>query len=429
MRVVNFRRNYGQTPAMAAGIEHARGEILVTMDGDLQNDPADIGLFLEKIDEGYDIVVGWRHNRQDKLVSRKIPSRIANRLIGKVTGVPITRQRLLAQGLPRLAHQEHPAVLGDAPLHPGHGLDRRPAHCRDQGSPSRAPVRQSKYGLSRVYKVLLDLMVIKTVASFTSRPLLWFALLSIPLVLLSTIAFGYTLVNLFGAEPSLSLPIAGSGVIFLTSALVMLCGGAIGELVYKLGDVREQQFSQAHEQGAHRRTQPSNRANSCPDKIQSTFALGHRPGRRAPRAAELALRRNTRRRSIALRLPYEFIFVLDGPRPKAAAELDRLLQQRASSITVVSLTRRFGEATALMAGFERTPRQHHRHACPPIIRSMRARSASWCTRSATPPTSPSRTAGRAPAAGSRKLRRRLFTASYRASPGCACAISAAARAP
>jgi glycosyltransferase involved in cell wall biosynthesis len=89
LRVVNFRRNYGQTAAMAAGIEHARGEIVVTMDGDLQNDPADIGMLLEKIGEGNDIVVGWRFNRQDKLVSRKIPSRIANWLIGKVTGVPI----------------------------------------------------------------------------------------------------------------------------------------------------------------------------------------------------------------------------------------------------------------------------------------------------------------------------------------------------
>jgi glycosyltransferase involved in cell wall biosynthesis len=89
VRVVKFRRNYGQTPAMAAGIEHAAGEILVTMDGDLQNDPEDIRRFLQKIDEGYDIVVGWRENRQDKLITRKIPSMIANRLIGKVTGVPI----------------------------------------------------------------------------------------------------------------------------------------------------------------------------------------------------------------------------------------------------------------------------------------------------------------------------------------------------
>src|SRR5262245_20331922 len=89
VRVVKFRRNYGQTPAMAAGIEHARGRVLVTMDGDLQNDPRDIGTFLAKIDEGNDIVVGWRHNRQDKLISRKIPSKIATWTPGKVTGVPV----------------------------------------------------------------------------------------------------------------------------------------------------------------------------------------------------------------------------------------------------------------------------------------------------------------------------------------------------
>ena len=89
LRVVEFRKNYGQTPAMAAGIDLARGDIIITMDGDLQNDPRDIRSFIEKMAEGFDIVVGWRHNRQDKLITRKIPSRIANWLIGKVTGVPI----------------------------------------------------------------------------------------------------------------------------------------------------------------------------------------------------------------------------------------------------------------------------------------------------------------------------------------------------
>jgi glycosyltransferase involved in cell wall biosynthesis len=89
MRIIKFRRNYGQTAAMAAGVEHAAGAVLITMDGDLQNDPADIAHFLAKIDEGFDIVVGWRHARQDKLISRRIPSRIANWIIGKVTGVPI----------------------------------------------------------------------------------------------------------------------------------------------------------------------------------------------------------------------------------------------------------------------------------------------------------------------------------------------------
>ena len=89
VKVVKFRRNCGQTAAMAAGIEFASGDVLVTMDGDLQNDPLDIPMFLETIDSGYDIVVGWRFKRQDKLITRKIPSKIANWLIGKVTGVPI----------------------------------------------------------------------------------------------------------------------------------------------------------------------------------------------------------------------------------------------------------------------------------------------------------------------------------------------------
>ena len=182
--VVNFRRNYGQTPAMAAGIEQANGRILVTMDGDLQNDPRDIEHFLAKIDEGYDIVVGWRHDRQDKLVSRKIPSKIANWLIGKVTGVPIKDNGCslkayradLIKAIPLYSemHRFIPAVASIAGPRIAEIKVRH--HARQFG--------QSKYGLSRVYKVLLDLMVIKTVASFTSRPLMWFAFLATPLALI-----------------------------------------------------------------------------------------------------------------------------------------------------------------------------------------------------------------------------------------------------
>lgn len=89
VKVVNFRRNFGQTAAMAAGIDYSSGKILVFMDSDLQNDPGDIMKLLDKIEEGYDVVSGWRKNRQDKLISRKIPSWIANRLISRVTGVPM----------------------------------------------------------------------------------------------------------------------------------------------------------------------------------------------------------------------------------------------------------------------------------------------------------------------------------------------------
>ncbi len=240
--LVKFRRNYGQTPAMAAGIAQSSGEVIVTMDGDLQNDPADIGNLLQKIDAGYDIVVGWRYERQDKLISRKIPSRIANRLIAKVTGVPIrdngcslkAYRACLIKKIPLYSemHRFIPAMASIAG--PKIAEIKVRHHARQFG--------QSKYGLSRIYKVLLDLMVIKTVASFTARPLLWFGLLTLPMLAVSAVAFGWSIAH-FISTGTLSLPIAGSGVIFLSSAIVLLASGALGELVYKLGDLREHEFS------------------------------------------------------------------------------------------------------------------------------------------------------------------------------------------
>jgi len=227
---------------MAAGIAQASGEVIVTMDGDLQNDPADIGALLRKIDEGYDIVVGWRFDRQDKLISRKIPSRIANRLIAKVTGVPIkdngcslkAYRASLIKKIPLYSemHRFIPAMASIAG--PKIAEIKVQHHARQFG--------QSKYGLSRIYKVLLDLMVIKTVASFTARPMVWFGMLSIPMLLAAAIAFAFTIAQ-FVSEGTLSLPIAGCGVIFLSSAIILMGSGAIGELVYKLGDMREHEFS------------------------------------------------------------------------------------------------------------------------------------------------------------------------------------------
>ncbi|MFO1426690.1 MAG: glycosyltransferase family 2 protein [Steroidobacteraceae bacterium] len=244
VRVVQFRRNYGQTPAMAAGIAEARGEIIVTMDGDLQNDPGDIQQFLDQIDAGHDIVVGWRHNRQDKLVSRKIPSRIANWLIGKATGVPIKdngcslkayRASLIKQ-IPLYSemHRFIPAVASIAGPRIAEIKVRH--HARQFG--------QSKYGLSRIYKVLLDLMVIKTVASFTARPLLWFSMLALPFALLGSLAIAWALWRWGSGAMPLSLPIAGAGVVFLMSALILVLGGVLGEMVYKLGDLREDRLAQ-----------------------------------------------------------------------------------------------------------------------------------------------------------------------------------------
>ncbi len=175
LRVIKFRRNCGQTPAMAAGIDQARGKILVTMDGDLQNDPGDIPKFLEKIAEGYDIVCGWRHKRQDKLISRKIPSMIANWIIGKITGVPIKDNGCslkayradIIKSIPLYSdmHRFIPAMTSMA----GTSV----AQLKVNHSARRFGV--SKYGISRTYKVIIDLLVIKTLLAFSSRPMHLFA--------------------------------------------------------------------------------------------------------------------------------------------------------------------------------------------------------------------------------------------------------------
>ena len=243
IKVVKFRRNCGQTAAMAAGIEFASGDVLVTMDGDLQNDPLDIPMFLETIDSGYDIVVGWRFKRQDKLITRKIPSKIANWLIGKVTKVPIKDN-----GCSLKAYRA--SVIKHIPLYSE--MHRFIPAMASIAAPRIAEVKarhharrfgKSKYGLSRVYKVLLDLLVIKTLASFASSPLLWFGLLAIPLLIAGLSLLGYVFLHALLVGAPISLPIAGCGVIFLTSAFMLVCSGALGELIYNLGDMRDHEFA------------------------------------------------------------------------------------------------------------------------------------------------------------------------------------------
>ena len=196
LRVVRFRRNYGQTPAMAAGIDHAEGDVIVTMDGDLQNDPRDIGLLVEKLDQGYDIAVGWRFNRQDKLITRKIPSRIANWIIGKITGVPIkdngcslkAYKASVIKQIPLYSdmHRFIPAMASLAGTRVAEVKVRH--HARQFG--------ESKYGLGRIYKVLVDLLSVKTIVSFSSRPMLWFTLLSIPFAIISMLCIVASIVGL-----------------------------------------------------------------------------------------------------------------------------------------------------------------------------------------------------------------------------------------
>lgn len=247
VRIVKFRRNYGQTAAMAAGLQHARGAVLVTMDGDLQNDPVDIANLLAKINEGYDVVVGWRYQRQDRLLSRKLPSLVANWLIGKVTGVPINDngcslkafRASVIKAIP-LYSEMHRFIPAMASMAGARIAEIKVTHhARRFG--------KSKYGLSRIYKVFLDLLVIKTVASFVSRPLLWFTLLSVPAFVFALLALSYTFFAMLVQGEHLPLPLAGSAFIFGAGAVTLMSSGAIGELVIKLGDLRERDFARLTE--------------------------------------------------------------------------------------------------------------------------------------------------------------------------------------
>ena len=174
VRMVSFRRNFGQTAAMAAGIDHAKGEVVVLMDADLQNDPADIPMLLERLDEGYDVVSGWRKDRKDNRLTRTLPSNIANGLISQVTGVHlhdygctlkayrrevITGFRLYGEMhrfIPVFAHSVGAKILEVPVRH----------HARRFG--------EAKYGLERTVKVILDLFTVKFLLSYSAKPIYLF---------------------------------------------------------------------------------------------------------------------------------------------------------------------------------------------------------------------------------------------------------------
>jgi glycosyltransferase involved in cell wall biosynthesis len=185
LRVIRFRLNFGQTAAMSAGIEAARGRVIVPMDGDLQNDPKDIGALLAKLGEGFDVVSGWRKERRDKEWGRKLPSRLANALISAISGV-----RLHDYGCSLKAYKRD--VLQDVKLY-GEMHRFIPIYASWQGASVTEMVVNhrarragaSKYGLSRTLKVVLDLMVVKFLASYSTKPIYVFG--------------GFGLLNLLGA--------------------------------------------------------------------------------------------------------------------------------------------------------------------------------------------------------------------------------------
>jgi glycosyltransferase involved in cell wall biosynthesis len=193
VRIVRFRRNFGQTAAIAAGVANSSGEILIFMDGDLQNDPVDIPRLLAKLDEGYDVVSGWRKNRQDARFSRRIPSILANKLISRVTGIHLHDYGCTLKAY-RYEVLKHIKLYGEM-----HRFI--PAYAALSGA-SIAEIEvihharrfgKSKYGISRTGRVLLDLMTLKFLGSFGTKPIYAFGMLGLLSLLLSTAIPSYAL--------------------------------------------------------------------------------------------------------------------------------------------------------------------------------------------------------------------------------------------
>ena len=234
LRVIRFRLNFGQTAAMSAGIEAARGDVIVPMDGDLQNDPADIARLLRELDAGYDVVSGWRRDRQDREFGRKLPSRIANRLISSISGV-----RLHDYGCSLKAYRRD--VLRDVKLY-GEMHRFIPIYASWQGAKVTEMVvnhrarraGKSKYGLSRTFKVVLDLMVVKFLASFATKPIYVFGGFGFLSFACALLAFLWALYyKLAGLKDFVQTPLPLVTVMFTLVGALSLLMGLLAELVIR----------------------------------------------------------------------------------------------------------------------------------------------------------------------------------------------------
>lgn len=234
LKAVILRRNYGQTAAMAAGFNYALGKIIVTLDADLQNDPADIPILLAKLEEGYDLVSGWRHKRQDAALSRLLPSKIANWLIGIITGV-----KLHDYGCSLKAYRAE--VLADMNLY-GELHRFLPALAYIEGARiTEIPVRhhprrfgQSKYGLSRTFRVMMDLLTISFMKKFLTKPMHVFGLLGLISMVLGTIIGIYlTFLKLAWGQMIGNRPLLILGVLLLVTGVQLFCFGLLAELLMR----------------------------------------------------------------------------------------------------------------------------------------------------------------------------------------------------
>ncbi len=234
VKVIHFKRNFGQTAAMMAGIDFARGDILISMDGDLQNDPADIPQCLAKLAEGYDVCSGWRKDRQDSTLKRTIPSRIANFLISWISGV-----RLHDYGCTLKAYKKE--VIKGVKLY-GEMHRFSPIYASWQGARvTEIPVTHhprlhgtSKYGLERTVKVLLDLIVVKFLTQYAQKPIYVFGCVGLVNILIAVVAAGASLYyKFFGNKSFISTPQPLLFVLTSITGVMCLLMGLLAEIVIR----------------------------------------------------------------------------------------------------------------------------------------------------------------------------------------------------
>ena len=232
LKVISFTRNFGQTAALSAGIDFSKGDIIIPMDGDLQNDPEDILNFLQKIEEGYDVVSGWRKSRKDPFLTRRLPSIIANKIISLIGGV-----HLHDYGCTLKAYRRD--ILKNIKLY-GEMHRFIPIYAQWIGARvSEIPVRHfprgsgfSKYGMSRVFKVILDLMVVKFLLSYSQKPIYVFGGMGLLMILGAFISGGYAIyLKLFKEVSFILTPLPLLSVLLLMLGFLSILMGFLAEIL------------------------------------------------------------------------------------------------------------------------------------------------------------------------------------------------------
>ena len=232
--VIELRRNFGQTAAMSAGFDHARGDIIITMDGDLQNDPHDIPAMVEKLNDGYDVVTGWRHDRKDPFLSRKLPSMLANKLISWITGVGLHDYGCTLKAFRhevteniRLYGEMHrfiPAIAS------GMGISFTEVKVNHRAR----RFGTSKYGISRTIRVILDLLTVKFMLSYATRPLHVFGTVGVASSFIGTVIIFVLLIQRqFFAVPMGDRPLLMLAVLMIFMGIQFITSGLLAELIVR----------------------------------------------------------------------------------------------------------------------------------------------------------------------------------------------------